>query len=137
MYTGKSVVFFGPGAGGFQTFFLPGSSAWIRSSCRGELAWEWTETDRNGLQRLRRGTGNIFAGGGGTQAGKEALQSSSVILRLVIFCLAPGAAAAGSSAWIRMRCRKCIYKIAGIEGSGARGFGKASRHFFVLRCRIY
>ena len=79
MYTGKSVVFFGPGAGGFQTFFLPGSSAWIRSSCRGELAWEWTETDRNGLQRLRRGTGNIFAGGGGTQARKEALQSSSVI----------------------------------------------------------
>ena len=29
----------------------------------GETAWKWTGMDRNGLQRLRRGTGNIFAGG--------------------------------------------------------------------------
>ena len=29
----------------------------------GEAAWKWTGMDRNGLQRLRRGTGKIFAGG--------------------------------------------------------------------------
>jgi len=33
---------------------LPGSGA---------AAWKWTGMDRNGLQRLRRGTGKIFAGG--------------------------------------------------------------------------
>ena len=48
----------------------------------GETAWKWTGMDRNGLQRLRRGTGKIFAGAEVHRPGKR-----------------PYRAAAGSSAW--------------------------------------
>ena len=63
------------------------------------------EADRNGQETAFRGSGEAPGGyiyqGGGTQAGNEAVQRI----------------AAGSSAWIRIRCRgadmwkKCIYNI--------------------------
>jgi len=73
---------------------LPGSSAWIRMRCQvicscsrilrldpeqqpGETAWKWTGMDRNGLQRLRRGTGKIFAGAEVHRPGKRPYRAAA------------------------------------------------------------